>query len=307
MTKKIYSLLACIFVLTATHAQTMELCLNLKEGREYQQNSESSMTIVQDLGEQTMEIFMIVKGKMTYKVTGVGEKEYEMNVKYESVSLSMEMPQGKVEFSSEQPGEDDIFSQILSEMVGKPFQVSMTRTGRVKEVKNIDKMIESIFKNFKGLSAAEVKQFKAQLMKAYGEKAFRGSIEMVTAIYPDKPVSIGESWIVKTKLESGMLVDLKTNYTLEANEADHNLIRGVSEIETLDKDSYIEVDGVAVRYDLKGEMHSEIKVNKSTGWIVEAKISQHISGSASLKDSPQFPGGMDIPMSIDSKIAYGDD
>lgn len=305
--KKICSLLAFLFVLISAHTQTTELCLNLKKGREYQQSTEANMTIVQELEGETMEILMVLKGKMTYKVTAVFENEYEMDVSYNSLSLSMKMPQGSVEFDSNEPEEDDVFSKIMSKMIGESFQITMTRTGKVKEVRNIDEMIESIFKSFKELSPSEVRQLKAQLMKSYGEKAFRGNIEMVSAIYPDKPVSIGESWIVKTKLESGMLADVKSNYTFEANEADHNLIRGVSEIETLDKDSFIEVDGMSVRYDLKGEMFSEIKVNKSTGWIVEAKISQHIYGSASLKDSPQIPGGMEVPMQIDSQITFGED
>ena len=304
--KQIYTLIASIFVLFAANAQSTELRLNLKKGREYRQSSEASMTIAQDLNGENMNIFMVIKGRMVFKVTAVHEKEYEMDVKYEQLSLSMQMAQGGVEFSSDQPDENDVFSRILAEMIGKSFQVTMTRTGKIKEVKKIDELFESIFKSFKELSAAEVKQFKAQLMKSYGEKSFRGSMEMVSAIYPDKPVSLGESWIVKTKLESGMMADVKTKYTFTANESDHHLIRGVSEIETLDKDSYIEVDGMPVRYDLKGEMHSEIKVNKSTGWIVDAKVVQHIYGSASLKDSPQIPGGMDIPMTIDSEVNYGD-
>jgi hypothetical protein len=49
-------------------------------------------------------------------------------------------------------------------------------------------------------------------------------------------------------------------------------------------------------YNIKGSMTSEIKVDRASGWIIEAKISQKMKGDSHVKGNPQMPNGMTIPM-----------
>ena len=53
-----------------------------------------------------------------------------------------------------------------------------------------------------------------------------------------------------------------------------------------------------MKYDMSGSMSSEIKVDKETGWIIEATITQEITGDAYIKENPQIPEGMKIPMTM---------
>ena len=138
----------------------------------------------------------------------------------------MQLPQGTIKFSSETADDNNVFSKILSEMVNKPFQISMTKTGKIKEVKNIEGLFESVFSQFNKIPEEQLSQIKSQLQKAYGEEAFRGNLEMVTAIYPDKKVGKGETWVIKTKLESGMSADMTTTYQYAEKESNHYLIKG---------------------------------------------------------------------------------
>jgi hypothetical protein len=57
-----------------------------------------------------------------------------------------------------------------------------------------------------------------------------------------------------------------------------------------------------LKYDLSGTMNTDIKINKITGWIIESKSSQSISGTAYVKDNPKLPGGMSIPMIVNNQI-----
>lgn len=139
---------------------------------------------------------------------------------------------------------------------------------------------------------------KAQIMNAYGAEALKGNIEMATAIYPDKPVNKGDNWTIHTNLESGMSAKVSTLYEYADLTADYALIKGNSTIETEDKDAYIEANGMPMKYDLKGSMQSEIKVDRKTGWIIETKINQQIKGDAYIKENPQMPNGMKIPMTM---------
>ncbi|PIQ28415.1 MAG: hypothetical protein COW63_14850, partial [Bacteroidetes bacterium CG18_big_fil_WC_8_21_14_2_50_41_14] len=91
--------------------------------------------------------------------------------------MIMELPQGKMEFSSEKNDEQDIFSTLLSKMIGNTFNVKMAKNGKILEVKNIESRIESLFEDFTHIPENQLAQLKAQMTKAYGAEAFKGNIE----------------------------------------------------------------------------------------------------------------------------------
>jgi len=300
--RKIFNLLLLSIALTSCQAQKADLTLNLENGKEYRQVTNSKATIIQDINGQKMNMVMTIKGGMSYKVVSVNPSDYDLEVKYESLSMIMELPQGKMEFSSEKNDEQDIFSTLLSKMIGNTFNVKMAKNGKILEVKNIESRIESLFEDFTHIPENQLAQLKAQMTKAYGAEAFKGNIEMVTAIFPDNPVNKGDKWTIKTNLESGMAALMTTEYEFTDLGSDYAMIKGNSVIETEDKDAYIESNGMPMKYDLTGSMISEIKVDKETGWIIEANINQEIKGDAYIKGNPQLPNGMKIPMIMKNEM-----
>lgn len=302
--RKFLNLILISIILTSCQAQNTELKLKLEKGKEYKQLMSSKSTITQDINGQKVNMDITIKGGMSYLVKIVNEKDYEMEVKYESLSMSMQFPQGTMTFSSENNDEKDILSMMLAAIKNKPFQIKMTRSGQITEVKNIDLLLESACSTFSDIPENQMAQIKAQLTKAYGEDAFKGNLEMVTAIYPEKPVAKEESWVIKTKLESGMSADITSTYKYTENNSDYYLIIGDSKIQTADKDAYIELNGMPVKYDMIGNMTSEIKVDKTSGWIIEAKIKQDIRGNVSIKENAQMPAGMKIPMIMKNDMIF---
>lgn len=300
--KKILNLVLALILLTSCQAQKQKLELNLTKGETYSQNLVSNSSISQNFNGQQMIINMTIIGKTTMKVIDIQDLVYSMEVKYESLSMKMSLPNGVMEFSSEKNDENDIFSTLLGEMKGKIFLIKMTKTGKINEVKNIESLFLNMFNKFPQLSDAQKQQIQGQLMQAYGEKAFKGNFEMITSIFPDSPVSTGDKWTMKTKLESGMSGNLETTFELKEVNDLYFLISGDSKIETADKDAYIQSNGMPLRYDLTGTMISNLKINRKSGWIMDAKISQSIKGNAYVKDNPQMPGGMTIPMTISNDM-----
>lgn len=80
-------------------------------------------------------------------------------------------------------------------------------------------------------------------------------------------------------------------------------MRGNSKLEVADKNAYAPTNGLEMKFDISGDMASELKINKQTGWIEEGKLTQALKGNAVTKDSPQTPGGMTIPMTIDTSMS----
>lgn len=296
--KTIFTLILTVFVLTSCQTQNSDLSLKLEKGKEYKQITNSKATIIQEVNGQKMNMVMTIKGTMTFLVKDITENGYNMDAKFEELSMSMQMPQGLMEFSSEKNDANDIFSTILGAMKDKAFGITMSKTGKITDVKNVEALWSTAINTFDQLPEMQKEQIKAQIMKAYGGEALKGNIEMVTAIYPDSPANRGDKWTINTKLESGMSANMTTDYEFAELTSEYALIKGKSTIVTADKDAYIESNGMPMKYDLTGSMDSEIKVDKNTGWIIEATINQRIEGDTYIKENSQLPNGMKIPMTM---------
>ena len=304
--KSILSLITAIVFCTVGQAQRVKPGLNLTMGEVYTQKTVSDIDINETINGQPFIMKMSVDGTMTYKVIAVENSTYDLEVEYKNLTMTMQLPNGTVEFSSEKDDESDIFSTILGSLKDKPFRVKMTDKGKITEVTNIDSLFAHMFDEFPQLSADQRQQVQDQVKKAYGEKAFKGNIEMTTAIFPDGKVSEGDHWTIKTKLEAGMAAKMVSDYELkEINDSTYNIL-GNSTIETADKDAYIETNGMPMRYDLSGTMTSDIIVDRKSGWIITATINQSLKGSAFIKDNPKIPGGMEIPMTMTNAMTMSD-
>jgi len=286
-----------VFVLYPS--QTVDLSLKLDDGKEYKQTTISKSTITEDFQGQKINTVMTTGGTMSFLVKDITENGYDMDVNFEQISMSMQQPQGTVEFNSEKNDPNDMFSSIFRSIIGKPFHITMSKTGKVTDVKGIEVLWDSsIEKLLSHLSEMQKAQIRAQIAQAYGPKALKGSIEMVTAIYPENPVNKGSKWKIDTSLESGISINLSTEYEFAEMSSDYALIKGNSTVKTNDKDAYVQSNGMPLKYDLKGTMISDIKVDRNTGWIIEAKINQDIKGDAYIKENPQLPEGLKTPITV---------
>jgi hypothetical protein len=299
--KILYGLIICFFTISTSVAQT-SLSLNLIQGREYRQVMNGKIAMTQNFNGQEINVKMVIKGNIVYLVKSVNATSFDMDVKYESVGMEMQLPQGTMKFSSENPSEQDVFSQVLAGMINKPFQLQIAKNGKINFVKNIESLFTAAFEKFTQLSEAQKEQIKSQLLQTYGDKAFANNIEMSTAIFPDKPVTIGETWVVETKIETAMAANIRTTYKFIEDKPEYRQIHGDAVITSANKGEYTMTNGMEMKFDVQGSMVSDIKVDRTTGWILEANIVQNLTGNAHIKGNDQMPEGMTMPMTIKTEI-----
>jgi len=303
--KTILPLILTLLIVYSGRSQSTDLSFNLIKNKEYKQVSTSKVSVEQEINGQKINMIMTIGGTLTFLVKDKDKNGYDMDAQFEYLSMSMQMPQGTSEFNSDKNDENDFFSSLLGAMKNKTFGITMSKTGKITEVKNAEALWETLINQLEVPEMAK-EQVKAQISKAYGADALKGNIEMATAIYPDRPVNKGDKWKIDTKLESGMSALMTTEYEFVDVTSEYALIKGNSEIKTDDKEAYIQTNGMPLKYDLAGTMLSEIKVDKKTGWIIEAKIKQEIKGDAYIKENPQFPEGLKIPMIMQNEMTITD-
>ena len=295
-------ILLVIISVVSCCAEKEHLCLNLKKGATYTQKIYFTSLTIQTINGNENKTNLSYGMNLSFKVLSIQGNVYELEVRYVNMWTKMIAQNRLFEFSSEKHDKNDIFSTILNALTEKSFIVLMTRTGKVNQVKNLENMWIHLFERMPNLGEVERAQLKTQLSQSYGEKAFKGNIQMVTAIFPDSLVSIGDKWSVATQLEGGMAANIKAIYELKKVAGSNCIINGVAKIETANKDAYIKSsNGMPMKLNLKGTVTSEIKIDRKTGWVLDSRVNQSMSGDVRVKDNPQLPGGLIIPMTMDSE------
>lgn len=294
-------------LLLSTHITfSQNLNLNLKEGKTYYQNSTSKGTIVQKINGENIDMDMSIGGKMSFYVKKVHSDSYEMDVQFKSLFIEMKSPMSEISFSSDKKDNPSVFTRILSEFVNSSFQLMLNKNGTVEDI-DMNNLFNGLLNSFPEIPRFQRIKFIDKLKESFGEEAFRGNLEMVTAIYPNKKVNINDSWSNVIKLESGMAGVINNTFTLKDVREKFAIIDGASATATADKDAYVELNGSPTRYDLKGSMKSSFKVDIHSGWILNAIINQQIDGSVDVMVNQVSKEVKTTPLSFKNKMIITSD
>lgn len=277
----------------------MSLGLNLEVGKVYHQSSDARMIIAQEIDNQYYTMTNLIKGDYSFKVLSASKGLYRAEVRYGFVEVDFELPNGRVVFSSRKDDKDDIFSLILSRMVSIPFEVSIDRMGKVLEISGLDRLLDSMIDQFTDMSAEERSNLKTQFMSSFGPDNFKGSFEMLTAIYPEKRVKVGDAWPVSTRLSGPLSASMDGTCMLSSADEEQIVLSGKSAFSSMTNN---DPNGNITAKNLRGTMNSEFQLDRKSGWITSASIKQEFEADAILRNNPSYPDGITIPMACSSEM-----
>jgi hypothetical protein len=287
-------LLGIIIMQCSCQSEPVDIQLNLEKGKEYTQNMTSKFTTIVEVTGQKMNIAITIKGQMSYLVENVSDTAYYVTVRFNKLSMALQSPVGTVIIDSESTDEDDFISEGFKQIiVDKPFYIILLKNGKISSVDMNDFWENSENAITDDMLPEQREQFIEQMKQAFGENAFKGSIEQVTAIFPDKSVRKGEKWQIQIELNSNFSGTMISEYELAAIKEDCFIIKGTSTISTNGlKDAVMPSSGgKPMKFDVNGTATSEIKIDKNTGWIIESSVIQTIKGKGVID-------GMEIPIEM---------
>ena len=298
-----YFITAIILVFTL-NINKKDYSLKLEVGETYSQKYTANSKVEQSIMGMEQVIEIAITSSIDFTVTKKMADRYGMDVSYASIEMIMKLPQGETKVSTEEES-DDQMSKMMSAMIGKKFYVEMLTNGEVAKVENLENVFESMFESLPDLTEQEREQSLDQMMQSYGEKAFRGNIEMITAILPKEKVDIGDSWNSTTLLESGFPATVSNTFTLISADPSVVIIEGRSSINTEERDTPLDINGMKTSYELSGTVTGRYKLDAKTNWVIEGQVEQKMKGQAKIEDNPQIPGGITIPMEISNIMTIG--
>jgi hypoxanthine phosphoribosyltransferase len=304
--KYFLNLLLLLVLLVPCEAQHLKLSLNLKKGSTYYMTGNSNSEILQTINGQENKVNVGLVYRIAFKVTDVIDSGYSMEVRYQMLKMKIKAANNTVEMDSKKNDKTDIPSTVIAAMMNKPFMIVISKSGKIRSIKNVEKMISSAFDDFPQVDAAKKEQIKNQLLQSFGGNAFKGNLEMETAVFPEVQVAKNDKWSVDTKLQSTFKMNVHTVYQLTGIGADGYHIHGNGTLVTDKNSKPGQINGLPMKYNITGTSTTDVKTDKITGWVSEVKLKQVMKGNIEILDNPKVLGGMNIPMVYNADVITTD-
>ena len=287
--KKIYCLFIAALLITFCQAQKEKLELNLAKGETYTLNISSKSTMDMTKNGKQLKLkddsFVILK----FKVTDIQDSIYNMVATIDSIYFNGNVFNMAMGFFPNRDGkvpndnENLFFKRFIAAVKGIPILIKMTKRGKLSEVEKI--LVDS------------------SRIQVISNLFVQGVLKMIPEIYPVSNVAIGGKWTILSPLPSSVFTTTGATFELKEVTNNYMLISGYSVLKI--NDNVIAQKGKsAVKSDLTNTMSSNIKVDKKTGWIIDAKISQIIKGT--VKADPKKEGDKDYPININTETIITD-
>ncbi|MEP0273261.1 DUF6263 family protein [Ekhidna sp.] len=298
---KAFTLILFLIISNGLVAQPFDLRLRTKKKQELEYSITTSLAITQFVDGVQSLTKMEIKNEISLEVKNIRNDKIEITSRYKKLSLDLEFEESAMSINSESTDERDTFSKILSQLVDKPFQLSISEKGEILEFSGLSKIIDGAFTDYKELPQAKIDQLKGQLNKAFGEEALKGNIQSFITIFPSNPVNEKDTWRIETSFNDGMSASIESDFILEDVRKNQAKIISTGIIESLDKEKYFELNGNYFKYNLVGTTDSDIVLDPETGQVIEAITHQDISGDSFLKPNDHIDEDVTISIEISNK------
>jgi len=277
--------------------------LRLEEGKQY---------YMQTINEQQISDLTTAKEGTAVMTIGIGAKLDVSNIDangnaqvtytYKWVKVGIKWAtEEKVYDSSKKDSTISPELQWFAPLLEESFSLTITPEGLISEIKGLDKVRSNVRQK---LPQGQMQELAMSSLKSWlNEQALRERIENSMAIYPDKPVGVGDSWSRNTAYSIGSAMILENRWTLKERKNGVAVIEVVSTIKPNPQAKPTEMGspGVTSSSEFTGNQQGLIEMQESTGLIINSKINQQMSGQTTIT-RPGVPDEV-TPMEITGVIS----
>jgi len=255
--------------------QKIQYKLNLRKGQSYYVRVISDSNVVQEMAGQKSVAEVTAGFGYRLDVKEVDEKaNARVEGTFDWVKFRQKAPMMEVAYDSANkasavpPG-----AQGVAVFLGAGFSAKITPQGQAEEVKAMEQLRKNI-----ETQIPEGPERK-QMLDAFEKQQLAESIKELClspmAVYPDKPVGIGDTWSRTVSVITQPLV-LDNKWTLKDRKAGSAIIEAATTVKS--NPEALQDAAVKTKFDMSGKRLGQIEIKESTGQIVRSKITQDLSG-----------------------------
>ena len=195
---------------------------------------------------------------------------------FNDIKMKMDMGMLKVNLDTRQPQKDTtfdmqtnpggIFSVLFYALKGKTFQMYVNSKGEVVKIDGLQQVKDAMVQAFsanENMRAMAEQMLSSQLSEANMRKSFAQAFN----IFPNKPVSVGDSWSHKMEMDGLVQSETATTYKVASIKDDEVV---------LDVSSDIDAGGN------KAKQTGKMKVDPASGLVKDARLQTKFGGAVDM-------------------------
>ncbi|WP_297762570.1 DUF6263 family protein [uncultured Muriicola sp.] len=290
---KIKILLLSLFVTSMCQGILAQekLQYNLKKGDVFLVKQVARQAIVQEIEGASHEILNDISGVMEFKVVEKNSDSYAIDITFEDLIMTMTSSiQGVLmDIHAKEVDSNNIQSRIFNSLLNVPIHIVLANNGDILEVQGGDSLVVKMTEASGLQDAFSLNMMKASLKKEFGSEALSNSYKQMTYIYPDKDITVGDTWenTYKGKLTA------QNVWKLDSVTSKNAIISGIATI-------LMEIKEPATTMLLDGKQDTSITTDLNSGFIVKMKVEGVSKGYSTIAQL----GDQKIPTTISSTVTY---
>ncbi len=273
------SLVVFLFIVICAR-EKITLQLNLEQGSTYTMRVTTEQKISQTMHEQKFDMNQTIIVEYFYDVVELNEEGNAIvKMTYRKVGFNQDGPMGRIDYKSwEEPTTVPMAAKAFAALVGKSLTMEISPQGRVSHISGTDKILDAILKEFDSpMDNAAKKETEQHLKRQFGEDAIRETMNDMFAIYPKKPVGVGDTWHGEAVMAMGFPVVIHNTWRLKGIKNGKVYLDVNSKIKPNSEASVTQM-GMEMTYDVSGDQKGSMVLDESTGWLREAELKQQFEG-----------------------------
>jgi len=285
-------------------AEKVRLALQLKAGQTYKTRFISDQKVKQKIQGQEVNMNQSIGFVYTFEVQRVDPSgNADCRVRYQSVIFKQDGPQGKTEYDSDHPPTTvPAQAKSFAALVGQGFSLRITPTGRVTEVQGVDAMVDKISQAVDLPNEAARDMMRKQLKEQFGDAAVQSQMEQMLAIYPEKPVAIGDTWSRRLSITAGFPMLLENTYTLRGRKDGLALVDVVTKLSRNPAGKPLKMGPATLSFDLSGTQQGQLSIAEASGWVERSDLKQKFSGTLKMDGAPGMTEPLSWPIEAEVEI-----
>ncbi len=291
-----------LVVLCSSGAAAVQLQWRLAEGKTYYQKTVVDQQITQTVeGKQRkveqgtgtglkLEVLDVnAQGHMriryTYLWTRFKQAHTEARLDFDSARRSAVVPAGAEGFAA---------------LLGESYVITLTPAGKILDVNGVEQLKEAVLRKLP--AGADAGPLAAAVATYMDKDSLRQMIEVGMAIYPDRPVSPGDSWTKDLSMAIAFPVIIQSKWTLQKVERGVATIALTSTVRSDPSGPPRDTGGRMLSCSLSGTHEGTLHVAEATGLLIASKERQQLKGEITIAPSAGAPPTTVLPMTMDTRV-----
>ena len=281
----------------------LELRLRLKPGESYKLLVTIDQRINQTTGANQQATEQMIAVGYTMAVEAVDAAgNMKVATTYDSIHFRQKGPAGAVEYdSAKAPKQVPPPARAFAALAGLGFKATLTPEGKVSAVEGLDAMFAEMVRKLELPEGPAKAAVQKALADQFGEEAMKQNVQNLFALYPDTPVSLGQTWQRRVVVTKGFPVVIEGAYTLKGRSGGVATIETKATLSPNEAAGPIDLGTGKMSYDLNGVQNGTAEVDEATGWTRSFTTQQVVSGTLRFKPSGGAPEATS-PVTIEEKV-----